>query len=274
MLPRTPRAGVLSAISVYPLKSARGGTLESASVVATGFEHDRQWLVVDPEGTFLTQREMPRLCLISAVVDGDALILSAPGTLPLRATADAVAAPRSVRVWGDTVAALPTGPEASAWLTSFLGAPFDLVKMPQPSVRQVDPTYALPGDRVGFADAFPFLLISQASLDDLNERLSARGEAELPMNRFRPNLVVDGVEAFAEDGWRRIRIGGVEFRVCKPCARCAITTVDQASAATGREPLRTLASYRRVGGKVMFGQNLIHDSPGELRLGDAVTVLE
>ncbi len=274
MLPRTARAGVLSAINVYPLKSAKGAALERASVVATGFEHDRQWLVVDPAGTFLTQREAPRLCLISAVVDGDALILNAPGTSPLRATADAGAALRRVRVWGDTVAALPTGAEASAWLTGFLGAPLDLVRMPQPSLRQVDPTYARPGDRVGFADAFPFLLISQASLDDLNERLSARGEVELPMNRFRPNLVVDGVEAFAEDGWRRIRIGGVEFRVCKPCARCAITTVDQASAATGREPLRTLATYRRVGSKVMFGQNLIHDSLGELRLGDVVTILE
>lgn len=266
--------GSLSEINVYPLKSAAGRSHERANVVATGFEDDRQWLVVDPSGHFLTQREEPRLCLIRAEPDAGGLTLSAPGAPTFRVPPPAGGAVKRVSVWNDSVDALPAGPDAAAWLTSFLGAPYELVRMPRPSARQVDLAYASPGDTVGFADAFPFLLISQASLDELNRRLAERGEAALPMNRFRPNLVVAGTEPFAEDGWRRVAIGGIEFRVCKPCARCAITTVDQASAATGLEPLRTLATFRRQGSKVMFGQNLIHAGEGELRVGDEVTLLE
>lgn len=266
--------GTLSEINIYPLKSAKGVALQRSNVVATGFEHDRQWLVVNPDGLFLTQREEPRLCLISAQVDGDDLLLSAPDAGSVRVVVAGDAPSIQVRVWGDSVVASIVSVEADAWLTAYLGAPFRLVKMPQPSVRQVDLDYAEPGDTVGFADAFPFLLITSASLDDLNERLEARGEAALPMNRFRPNLVVDGTGPFAEDGWRKIAVGAVEFRVRKPCARCAITTVDQQAAVFGKEPLRTLATYRRVGGKVMFGQNLIHDGTGELRLGDEVRLIE
>lgn len=266
--------GTLSAIDIYPLKSAKGHALDRANVVATGLENDRQWLVVDREGQFLTQREEPRLALIAATVAGDEMTLQAPQTGSVRVVAERAASNARVRVWGDTVYAHTANAAADEWLSDYLGASYRLVKMPQPSFRQVDLDYARPGDTVGFADAFPFLLISQASLDDLNERLTAKGEVRLPMNRFRPNLVVDGCDAFAEDGWRRIGIGGIEFRVCKPCARCAITTVDQETAATGKEPLRTLATYRRVGGKVMFGQNLIHDSLGELRVGDEVRLLE
>ncbi len=136
--------------------------------------------------------------------------------------------------------------------------------------RPVDPDYGKPGDRVGLADGFPFLLISEASLADLNARL----EQPLPMNRFRPNLVIGGCEPFAEDGWSRVRIGSITFRVVKPCSRCAITTVDQTTAVAGKEPLRTLARFRKVGDKVLFGQNLIHDGTGTLRTDDPVEILQ
>ncbi len=274
MAPSSATVGSLSEINVYPLKSAAGRSLTRAKVVTTGFEDDRQWLIVDPSGRFVTQRGEPRLCLIRAEVSGGGLTLSAPGRQAVSVPAPAAGPSKKVSVWDDVVDALPAGPEAAAWLTSFLGAPYELVRMPQPSARQVDLDYADPGDTVGFADAFPFLLISQGSLDELNRRLTERGEPLMPMNRFRPNLVVAGTEPFAEDGWRRIAIGAVEFRVCKPCARCAITTVDQDSASTGLEPLRTLATFRRRDGLVMFGQNLIHAGEGELHVGDEVTLLE
>jgi len=155
---------------------------------------------------------------------------------------------------------------AGEWFTRLLGVRSQLVYMPDDVVRPVDPTYGVSTDRVSFADGFPFLLISQESLDDLNRRLAV----PLPMNRFRPNLVVSGCAPFAEDGWPGFAAGGVEFRVVKPCARCVITTTDQATGERGREPLRTLATYRNVGGKVMFGQNVIHRGTGSLELGNRV----
>jgi uncharacterized protein YcbX len=142
--------------------------------------------------------------------------------------------------------------------------------MPPDTVRPVDVDHAGPGHRVGFADGYPLLLLSEGSLDELNRRL----EAPLPMDRFRPNVVVDGCGPHAEDRWRRLRVGDVEMRVVKPCSRCSITTVDQATAARGPEPLATLADYRLAGGKVLFGQNLVHESRGTLRVGDVVEVLE
>jgi uncharacterized protein YcbX len=176
---------------------------------------------------------------------------------------------RSIRIWDDVVHATDLGDEAARWISSFLGADCRVVFMPDDVVRPVDPRYAQPGDRVGFADAYPFLLISQGALGELNRRL----KSPLPMNRFRPNLVVDGVPPHAEDGWARIAIGGVMFEVVKPCARCVVTTTDQETGERGHEPLRTLATYRRTNGKVHFGQNLIHQGGGELRVGDAVEVL-
>ena len=267
----TERLGRVAEINVYPIKSAKGTSLRRGVVTATGLAHDREWMVVDEAGRFVSQREEPRLCLIQPTLEAGGLTIGAPGmddvSLPLD---DPTGDVRRVRVWGDEVEAEAAPEHVSQWLSEFLGARRSLVRMPPSTVRAVDPDFAASGDRVGFADAFPFLIVSQAALDDLNRRLVASGSPALPMNRFRPNLVIANCEPFAEDAWRRVRIGNIAFRVVKPCARCVITTTDQATGAVGREPLRTLAAYRRHGTKVLFGQNACHDETGELRIGDLV----
>ena len=171
-----------------------------------------------------------------------------------------------VRVWNDRCPATWLGERAARWFSDFLGTACGLVHMAGDTVRPADPRYASSGTRVSFADAFPFLLISEESLNDLNRRLPE----PLPMNRFRPNLVVAGAQPYEEDEWSRIEIGGIGFRIVKPCARCIVTTTDQATAAVGKEPLRTLARYRKVRGKVMFGQNALHEAVGRLAVGDRV----
>ncbi|HEX6939330.1 MAG TPA: MOSC N-terminal beta barrel domain-containing protein [Longimicrobiales bacterium] len=269
---------VLAAIHVYPLKSARGIALTAAELDDFGIRHDRRWMIVDGGGRMITQREDPRLALITprfAAADAsgtpDRLVLAAPGMDDLALPLDGADGPRtSVRVWNDDVAGAVVQESATAWITEFLGAPHRVLHMPDDAIRRVDPAYAPEPRRVSFADGFPFLLISAEALDELNARLAT----PLPMDRFRPSLVVRGAGPHAEDGWRRIRIGDVAFDVVKPCARCVITTTDQATGARGKEPLRTLATYRKRRGKVMFGQNLIHAGPGRLAIGDAVTVAE
>lgn len=267
--------GAVGAINVYPIKSAKGTALERGVVMATGLEHDRRWLVVDDEGKFLTQREEPRLCLITPTVGATQLTIAAPGMQDVGLPVGELGGERRrVTIWDDQVEAVMAPAPIGEWLSDFLGARYHLARIPGSSVRGVDPTFGVPGDRVGFADAFPFLILSQASLDDLNQRLVAQGGHALPMNRFRPNLVITGCPPFAEDGWGRVRIGNIGFRVVKPCARCVITSTNQATGHTSREPLRTLAGYRRSGTKVMFGQNACHDGEGVLHVGDAVTLDE
>ena len=174
----------------------------------------------------------------------------------------------NVTVWDDTCPATWVGERAAEWFSDFLGSPCSLVHMADEVVRPANPAFAASGVRVGFADAFPFLLISEESLADLNRRLAD----PLPMNRFRPNLVVAGVEPYAEDGWQKIEIGGIRLQVVKPCGRCLVTTTDQATGDRGKEPLRTLATYRKVGGEVMFGQNVVHENTGRLTVGDSVVM--
>ncbi len=260
----------LSGLYVYPIKSCGGISLRTSQVDERGIRHDRRWMLVDEHGVFLSQREVPRMALIRIHIGDDGLLVDAPGMGALSVPFQPEGEPVLARVWDDPVETLGVNREADLWFSQFLGISCRLVYMPDLSVRPVDPDYAEPGDRVGLADGFPFLMVSGASLDDLNGWM----EEPLPMERFRPNLVVRGCGPFAEDGWRRIRVGGVDFRVVKPCARCAITTVDQSSAAVGKEPLRTLARYRKVGSKVFFGQNLVHDGTGVLSVGDAVEVIE
>ena len=259
----------LQALYRYPVKSLRGEELHSLPIDARGFVGDRRWMVVDGSGRFLTQRQQARMALVDVRLDADGVLhLAAPGRKPLAVTGSA-GGKIEVRVWDDRVIAERVGAEADAWLSEFIDQSCRLVRMPDATRRAVDPDYATVDDQVGFADGFPFLLISQASLDDLNARL----DRPLPMLRFRPNLVVSGCAPYAEDGWRRIRIGALEFRVVKPCSRCVIPTIDYATGERGREPLQTLMTYRRRDNKIYFGQNLIHDGPGRLERDMPVEVL-
>ncbi len=272
LLPAGDAAPRITGVFIYPLKGARGIPLESARLDALGFRHDRRWMVVDGAGEFVSQRTAPRLALVHPSLVGDTLVLEAPGRAPLELPADgAGAGADTVRIFDDTVEAAPTGDAADAWISGFLGQSARIVAFATDAVRPVDPRYARrSSDRVAFVDAYPVLLISQGSLDLLNGRLPA----PVPMNRFRPNLVVGGSAPHAEDGWRRIRVGDVVFSVVKPCARCTVPTVDQRTGETGPEPLRTLATYRKVGSKVLFGQNLIHEAPGAVAVGQLVQVEE
>ncbi|HEX8821278.1 MAG TPA: MOSC domain-containing protein [Archangium sp.] len=265
----------LTSLTLYPLKSCAGLPLTRATVEPLGLQHDRRWMAVRPDGSFLTGREFPALVRVRAVPGAKGLHLSAPDMPDLEVPLPPADAPRlDVTVWDDTCSAARVRAEADRWLSDYLGQPALLVHVDARMQRPVDPKYATPEDQVGFADAFPLLLLSEASLADLNQRLPR----SVPMARFRPNLVVDGCAPFAEDGWKRLRIGAVELAVVKPCARCVFTTVDPETARRDpqNEPLRTLTTYRRLGPKklVMFGQNVIVRRPGELRVGDAVELLE
>lgn len=260
----------LSGLHVYPIKSCGGIALDGAELTATGLRHDRRWMLVDGRGGFVSQRSVPRMALISVSIEDDHLGIHAPGMPDLEVPFGGAGEGRiDVEVWGDTQRGVPTGVEADRWFGEFLGGDYRLVRQPEDDVRPVDSLHAGAGDRTSFADRFPFLLISEASLGDLNDRM----EKPLPMNRFRPNLVVRGCGPYAEDGWEKVRIGDAGFRVAEPCRRCAITMTDQNTAERAKEPLRTLATYRRYsGGGVVFGRNLIHSSLGTLRIGDRVQV--
>ena len=257
----------LSGLYVYPIKSCAGISLDSADLISTGLRHDRRWMLVDESGEFMSQRAHPRMALISTHLSDGQLTVSAPGMpdllIPLLQENGKLI---DVEVWGDVNKGALVGEEADHWFGEFLRFPCRLVRKPEDDPRPVDSIYAANGDQVGFADGFAFLLISEASLDDLNSRL----EDPLPMNRFRPNFVVRGCDAYAEDGWGRLHIGGVPFRVAEGCPRCAITTTNQETGERGKEPLRTLATYRKFDGEVYFGRNLIHDTLGTVRLGDTV----
>jgi uncharacterized protein YcbX len=261
----------VGALHVYPLKGGRAVSLTGAVIGARGIEHDRRLLLVDERRHFITQREHPALARIRVTIGAETLTFAhddgGPLHVPLRPEGGDA---RRVVIWGDACEALSLGDEAARWFSDRLGARCELVYMPDSSRRQVDPDYARVGDLVSFADGFPILVTSTASLDDLNERLAQ----PVPMNRFRPNVVVDGGVAWQEDGWRRVHVGSVDVRIAKPCARCVVTTVDLETGEGGREPMKTLAAIRSFGGKVLFGQNAIPDAPGVISVGDVVEVLE
>lgn len=259
----------LKGLYVYPIKSVGGVTLQEARLDSRGIEHDRRWMLVDGNRKFMSQRKHPRMALISTRLTSGCLVVEAPGMPELRLSLQPEERSNiEVQIWSDTVRAASTDAGADEWFSAFLGSPCRLVHMPDDAVRPVDQQYAQVGDLVGFADSFPFLLVSQASLDDLGERL----ERNVPVNRFRPNLVVEGCSPFEEDEWSRLRVGEVGFRVAKPCSRCSIVMTEQETGERDREVLATLAKYRRVGKNIFFGQNLAHDATGTLRVGDAVEV--
>jgi uncharacterized protein YcbX len=264
----------------YPVKSCRGEQLTEAVVEPWGLAGDRRWMVVDGAGDAVTAREYPRLVLVAPRVEDGKITLASPGlpevTVPVPSGADLV----PVGVWGNGLLASPADDEASMWLTDIAGEPVRLVYLDDPTRRAPDPAYSREGDRVSFADGYPLLLTSEESLDAVNAWIAEgqkAAEGPVPMRRFRPSVVISGAPAWAEDGWRRLRIGPVAFRVAKGCDRCVFTTIDPDTAAKGHEPLFALARHRRWDNKVWFGVNLIPDNPAAgalIRPGDPVEILQ
>ena len=269
----------VAALYIHPVKAMRAVPVDEAVVTPTGLRDDRRWMVVDERGDFLTQREEPALARISARVSSPSrnLELSAPGRPDMAIDAPAPGAPRRVRVWGDECEAISAGTEVAAWLSEVLGRRCELVYLPAGAERVVDPEYATDA-RVGFADGFPFLIATTASLADVNARLERAGRGPaIDMRRFRPNIVVEGSAPFEEDAWRTIACGDVRFSLVKPCGRCVVITVDPDTAERGKEPLATMARYRTRNREVYFGQNAVlapGSATGRLRVGDPVAVIE
>lgn len=272
----------VTALYTYPLKSC--GRLQHNEIALgdRGLVYDRHWMWVsdtpDERGLYLTQRDFPRMALIQPRLEAETLIISTPDTEAIRLPiAQERRATRTVLIWNDECQAVDMGDEAAAWGSAMLDYPARLVAMADGFARPVSTKFTDRPSQTGFADGYPLLILSEASVADLNARLTAGGKRAIEISRFRPNVVVGDCDAYAEDGWRDVTIGDVPFEICKPCARCAITTVDQSVGAVPepREPLATLATYRRgASGGVLFGQNMIHRGGGALKVGDAVTILE
>jgi len=268
----------LTGLHRYPIKSCRGHALGQALVEPWGLAGDRRWMLVDDEGLVVTARKYPRLVLVTPELDPNGLRVQAPDADPLLVATPDGHALTAVRVFSSHVSATPASEQAHAWFSKVVGTPLRLVYLDDPTQRRPNPAYSREEDRVSFADGYPLLLATEESLAALND-LIAEGpfaqEGPVPMRRFRPNLVVAGAPAWAEDGWRVVRIGAVRFRAVKACDRCVFTTIDPDTARKGKEPLTTLARCRRWDGKVWFAINLIPDSPGAaLRLGDQIEIVE
>ncbi|MFC5409817.1 MOSC domain-containing protein [Larkinella bovis] len=265
---------VLKEIWIYPIKSLGGISLTEAEVEPKGFRYDRRWMLVKPDGTFLTQRENPVMALVNVELTDQQLRVyhrDRPDDLLEISLHPETGEALTAYVWDhQAVDSRVVSQEADDWFSRLLGFPCRLVYMPEDSRRPVDPKYARLDDVVSFADGFPYLVISADSLDELNRRV----EKPLGMSRFRPNLVVQGVKPHDEDTWYRFQLGALTFYGVKPCARCVLTTIDPQTARKGKEPLKTLATYRRLDQKILFGQNVLAETTGTLRVGDPVTILE
>jgi uncharacterized protein YcbX len=262
----------VSNLTYYPIKACRGFDAAQRRVERMGLAGDRRMMVVTPNGKFLTQREHPKLALVTPALEDGFVTLSAPNFNSLRFEIQKSGAPFKVDIWSSKgVHAIDQGGEAANWFSDWLGVKTRLAHVDETVKRKLDPAYAVSEeDHTGFADGYPILIVSEESLADLNARLAS----PLPMNRFRPNLVVQGCPPFAEDGWKRIRIGGVEMAVVKPCPRCVVTTIDKETLEKNKEPLKTLNAYRKKEGGAMFGMNVIPLGEGEIKTGMRVEVLE
>lgn len=259
-------------IYIYPIKSLGGIRYEKAAALQRGFMFDRRWMLVDEQGKFITQRVEHKLALLQTELQLNTLIISHKHYRDQQISFAINQQPENnleVSIWDDLVVGSHLNPDIDLWFSNYLGKTCKFVFMPETGSRPIDEKYAQKNEQVSFADAFPYLLISQASLDDLNSRL----ENAVPMDRFRPNLVVAGSNAFEEDSWDKIRIGEVYFKVAKPCARCILTTVNQQTGLKGTEPLFTLSKYRATDNKILFGQNLIALNEGSISVEDTVEVM-
>lgn len=261
---------IVSGLSIYPVKSCRGLHLNSALVESSGLENDRRWMVVDESGVMLTQRKIAKMCLVQVELTETGLVLKTASMDSLSVINPVVNKKVTVKVWNDECQAYDAGDKAAKWLSHVLSVKCRLVYFPDDEFRQVDLTYANKGDKTAFSDGFPLLLISQASLNDLNSRLNT----PITMERFRPNITVSGCQAFAEDKWKKIRIGEINFRIVKPCSRCVIPSINIETAEREEEPLKTLVAYRKRDNKIFFGQNVIADGLGKIEVGMSVEVIE
>jgi hypothetical protein len=268
---------VVTALARYPVKSCRGDQVPEAVVERWGLAGDRRWMVVDAEGVSITAREVHQLLLVRPRLVPDGLHLAAPGTSPLTVPTPDGDASMVVDIWGSRVRAARAGAEADAWVSAVVGGRAHLVHLDDPTRRRTNPRHTTSEDRVSFADGYPLLLTNQASLDALNAHIAAGPRAQegpLPMTRFRPSVVVDGLPAWSEDDWRELRIGAVRFRAVKGCDRCVMTMLDPETTAKGMEPIATLARHRRWDGKTWFGINLVPDTPEQsVRVGDEIEVI-
>lgn len=260
---------IVSELAIYPVKSMRQVQLDSSTIDMGGLKNDRRWMVVDANGKMITQRQQSRLCLIQPELIDEGVCLHTAGHPDLRVSTP-TGNTKTVFVWNDNCSAYDAGEESAQWLSDFLGIESRLVYFPEEEVRIVDQAYAQQGDHTAFSDGFPMLLISQASLDDLNARLTT----SIPMARFRPNIVINGCAPYAEDDWRKLKIGDLTMRVVKPCSRCVIPSINIGTAERTGEPTKTLSGYRRQDNKILFGQNVVVDGVGEITRGRSVEVIE
>ena len=265
-----------SQLNIFPIKSLRGIPLNTARLSSGGFEYDRQWMLIDSQGRFITQRQQALLSLVDVSLTPDSLLVNAPGKTALSIPFnEGESKPVEVIVWRDHCSGIVASGPINQWFSEYSGVDCRLVRFDTTRPRRVDPVYKLGhSDQVLFADGFPFLLIGTASLEDLNQRMAKKNEPALPMMRFRPNIVVETDVPFIEDQWTGIRIGEVEMRIVKPCSRCVIPTIDFNTGKKSKEPLTTLGEYRKRNGKIYFGQNVIHRYRPEqsISTGDTLVV--
>jgi uncharacterized protein YcbX len=262
----------VTGLYIYPIKGTAAIALQQAEVRRRGLAGDRRWAVVGPDGQFLSQRTHRRLAIIASSLGADgALHLQAPAMPDLEVTVPTGDSRMRVTVWNDTFDAVSASSAASQWFAAYLGCDCRFVFMDAASHRAITHRRGQSGDVVSFADAMPLLLATDASLQDLNSRLTD----PVPMSRFRPNVTIGGTAPWDEDRWQMVRIGAVEFEITHPCARCVVTTIDQQTGESNAdgEPLKTLATFRRQSGQVLFGQNLVPRGAGTISVGDPVTVL-
>lgn len=262
----------IAGLFVYPVKSCRGIALDAARLTERGIEHDREWMIVDSRGRFLTQREAPRLALVAPTLCEATLEFAAPGMDSLTLALDQSGPARTVEVWRDTLSAIDQGEQAAGWLSAWIGQPVRLVRFDPAVRRRCDPAFAgSSGAHTAFADGYPLLVLSQASLTDLNARMAK----PLPVDRFRPNVLLSGIEAYDEDHIDKLDFGAARLTLVKPCTRCRITTTDQATAEVGMEPLATLGLYRHNAALdgVSFGVNAVVEAGAGamIALGAAAT---